>query len=145
VALIVVGGGVVWRMTAAETVAPKREVAALRNPVLDELVASTKALANSQQQAIDELQSLQDSVTAQQAEIKRAGDQVAALNGKLETLRQSFANTPAPAPDEKAVEAAPEKTKPAATASKGKRPAARSRSRGHRTVARKPRTVAARK
>lgn len=146
VALAIVAGAVVWRATGAGPVTPKREAVAVRNPVLDELVASTKALEMSQQQAIDQLQVLQDSVSAQQAETRRASDQVAQLNNKLETLRQSFANIAAPPVEDKSVEAAPAKpTQSAEIGRKVRRSAVRSRGRSHRVGSRSSRAVAARK
>lgn len=149
VALAIVGGAVTWRVIAMEPVVPKREAVAARNPVLDELVASTKALENSQQQAIDQLQVLQDAVAAQQAETRHASDQVALLNGKLDALRQSFAEAAVPAVAEKGAETASAKSQPdttarATTGRKVKQSAVRSRGRAHRVSARKTRAAATR-
>lgn len=67
-----------------------------KNPVLDELVRTTRALNDSQQQAIDQLQVLQDTVASQAAALKASSDATAALNDKLESLRQSFASAAQP-------------------------------------------------
>ena len=63
-ALLIVAGAFVWRITAST---PPAQVAAIvspappaKNPVLDELVETTKALEASQQQAVDQLQVLQE-------------------------------------------------------------------------------------
>lgn len=101
-ALVIVAGAFVWRIAASHSppsAPPTTNVAAAaRNPVLDELVETTKALQDSQQQAIDQLQVLQQLLSSQQAEIKKSSDEIAALSDKLESLRQSFASLPAPAP-----------------------------------------------
>jgi len=102
-ALLIVGGAVVWRISArdpATSAQPSRVAAAPRNPALDELVGTTKALDASQQQVVDQLQIMQDMLAAQQAETKRTSDRVAALSDKLEGLRQSFASVQQPAVEE---------------------------------------------
>jgi len=122
-ALLIVAGAFAWRVTASP---PPAQLAAVvspappaKNPVLDELVETTKALEASQQQAVDQLQVLQQLLTSQQAEARKASGQVAALNAKLETLQQSFASIPAVPAEE---EAAPprRKAKPSAARSRGK-------------------------
>jgi uncharacterized coiled-coil protein SlyX len=122
-ALLIVTGAFVWRVTASS---PPAQVATLvspappaKNPVLDELVETTKALEASQQQAIDQLQALQDLLTTQQAEARKSSGQVAALNAKLEALQQSFASIPA-VPAEEAAPPPRRKAKPAASRSRGK-------------------------
>ena len=98
-ALLIVGGAFVWRIAggAAGDQGPTTSASAqAKNPVLNELVETTKALGSSQQQAIDQLQALQELVASQQAETKKSSDEVAALSEKLEALRQSFASIPAP-------------------------------------------------
>jgi phage-related tail protein len=59
-------------------------------------------LALSQQESIDQLQALQDQVqsvkrllAAQQNDAKRLSDQVGAVAGAIDNLRQSFAAVPA--------------------------------------------------
>jgi uncharacterized coiled-coil protein SlyX len=141
-ALVVVAGAFFWRTFASPPAAvPGPKVAAaqparspvldqvVKNPALDQLVESVKALEFSQQEAIDQLQVLQQLLAAQRVETKKTTDQVAALSEKFESLRQSFASVP-PA----AVEADPPPRQKAA-------PAAH---RAHRIVPHKSRTAARR-
>jgi uncharacterized coiled-coil protein SlyX len=102
-ALLIVGGALVWRIGANSPTAPgppAKVAAVARNPALDELVGTTKALDASQQQVVDQLQIVQDMLAAQRAETKRTADKVAALSDKLEGLRQSFASVQQPAAEE---------------------------------------------
>jgi uncharacterized protein HemX len=58
-------------------------------------------LQTSQQQASDQLKTLQQTVSSDRAEMKRLSDEVTALTGKIEGLQQSFASaqqTPAVQP-----------------------------------------------
>jgi uncharacterized coiled-coil protein SlyX len=48
----------------------------------------------TQQQAVDQLQVVQDQLAAQKAETKRLSEQIAAVTAKLEALQQSFAEFP---------------------------------------------------
>jgi hypothetical protein len=50
----------------------------------------------TQQQAVDQLQVVQDQLAAQKEEIRRLSEQIATVNGKLQALQQSAAN-PVPA------------------------------------------------
>jgi uncharacterized coiled-coil protein SlyX len=50
----------------------------------------------TQQQAIDQLQVVQDQLVAQQTETKKLSEQIATLTEKLDALQQSVANIPAP-------------------------------------------------
>jgi hypothetical protein len=127
-ALLIVAGAFIWRITASSPPnTPAVQMASpaanstppAKNPVLDELVEATKALESSQQQAIDQLQELQQLITSQQAEARKSSAAVAALNAKLEALQQSFASLPAPAQDE-ADTPSPRKSKPATVRSRGK-------------------------
>jgi septal ring factor EnvC (AmiA/AmiB activator) len=136
-ALVIVGGAFVWRLTANSpppVVRPVASAAPARNPVLDQLVETTKALEDSQQQAIDQLQVLQQLVASQKAEARKSSDEVAALSDKLESLRQSFASVPPPSPEEAE---ASQPRKPKATV-------ARSPARAHRIVPGNARTATTR-
>lgn len=113
-ALVLLGGAVIWRVGVGRP-APEqarleqaRLVAPHRDPVLEKLVETTKALEESQQQAIDQLQVLQDLLRTQQADSKKASDRVAALNARLDTLQHAFASIAPPV----AEEAVPEKAAP---------------------------------
>ena len=61
----------------------------------DELLETTKGLQVTQQQAVDQLQVVQDQLVAQRAETKRLAEQMAALTERLDALQQSIANIPA--------------------------------------------------
>ena len=60
----------------------------------DELLETTKGLQATQQQAVDQLQVVQDQLVAQQAEMKKLAEQMAALTEKLDALQRSVANMP---------------------------------------------------
>mgnify|MGYP001553078218 CR=1 FL=1 len=106
-AILVIGGIFLWRIGVQTAPAPPpvktpAVTAPVKNPEIEELVKATRALNDSQQQAIDQLQVLQDTVASQAAALKTSSDQVAELNNKLEALRQSFASTqPAVDPEAK--------------------------------------------
>lgn len=134
VALVALGGAVIWRVGASRPSTEQAKLAAPRNPVLDELLDSTKALGLSQQQAVDQLQELQDLVRTQQADLKRASDRVAALNARLDTLQQSFASLSPPM----AETATPEKAEPVA---RPRRPAARAKASARSPRGKKTRTA----
>jgi uncharacterized protein HemX len=86
-ALFLIGGGwTVWAFSATKEAAPR---------VPDELLETTKALEVTQQQAVDQLQIVQDQLAAQQAETKTLSKQIATLTEKLDALQQSVANIPA--------------------------------------------------
>ena len=96
-ALLVIGGALAWRIGVSSSNDPN-QLAKLAmpqgNPVLDRLVDTTRALESSQQQAVDQLQVMQDMLSSQQTETKKASDRVALLSGKLDALQQSFASIP---------------------------------------------------
>ena len=64
--------------------------------VSKELLETTKGLQVTQQQAVDQLQVVQDHLVAQKEEIRRLSEQIATVSGKVQALQQSAAN-PAPA------------------------------------------------
>ena len=88
-AFVLIGGGwmVVWAFGGSKEVAPRAS---------DELLETTKGLEVTQQQAVDQLQIVQDQLVAQQTETKKLSEQIATLNEKLDALQQSVANIPAP-------------------------------------------------
>jgi hypothetical protein len=114
-AFLIIGGVALWRMGSPHSPAPRPVTTAVtapvKNPVLDELVKTTRALNDSQQQAIDQLQVLQDTVASQAAALKASSDATAALNDRLETLRRSFASAAQPVaePVAKSVQSPPHK------------------------------------
>jgi uncharacterized protein HemX len=84
--LIIGGGWTVWAFSATKEVAPRAS---------NELLETTKGLEVTQQQAVDQLQIVQDQLAAQQAETKKLSKQIATLTEKLDALQQSVANIPA--------------------------------------------------
>ena len=66
----------------------------------EQLVEKTKGLEATQQESIDQLQTVRRQLAAQQADNKRLSEQVVALNEAVDGLRQSFASVQAsdPAP-----------------------------------------------
>ena len=100
-ALVLIGAGwiTLWAASGSPAVAPAPHAvpasAASRRPS-DELLETTKGLQVTQQQAVDQLQVVQDQLVTQQAEMKRLSEQMATLTEKLEALRQSVADIPGP-------------------------------------------------
>jgi uncharacterized coiled-coil protein SlyX len=93
-AVVLIGGGwlTLWAAGGSPAVAPAPHapaaLAASRRPS-DELLETTKGLQVTQQQAVDQLQVVQDQLVAQQAEMKKLSEQIAVLTGKLDALQQS--------------------------------------------------------
>ena len=88
-AFVLIGGGwmTVWAFSASKEAAPRAS---------DELLETTKGLEVTQQQAVDQLQIVQDQLLAQQADTKALSRQIATLTEKLDALQQSVANIPVP-------------------------------------------------
>jgi hypothetical protein len=125
-ALVIMAAAFVWRIANGPqpvTTPVTNAASTAKNPVLEELVEATKALQISQQQAIDQLQVLQEQLALQQTETRKSSGEVVALSDKLETLRQSFASV-SPTPGE--ADAPQHATSKPATA--------HSRHRAHRSV-----------
>jgi uncharacterized protein HemX len=95
----------VWRAYTGnspeqERVTSLRQMQARATQASEQLFEKTKSLETSQQETIDQLQTVQEQlqalkrlVTAQQADAKRLSEQVGGLTGAIDTLRQSFAST----------------------------------------------------
>jgi uncharacterized coiled-coil protein SlyX len=98
--VVLIGGGwlTLWATGGSSTVAPSPHPAAIsaasRRPS-DELLETTKGLQVTQQQAVDQLQVVQDQLVAQRAEMKKLSEQIAALTERLDVLQQSITNMPA--------------------------------------------------
>ena len=95
--VILIGlGGVLLQRGSSNTPAglPSATVAAAREQVSDELLETTKGLQATQQQAVDQLQVVQDQLVAQKAETKKLAEQITAVTEKLDALQQSVANAP---------------------------------------------------
>ena len=99
-AFIFVGAGLsmVWGFGGTRVLAPSPSAVSspAREQVSSELLETTKGLEITQQQAIDQLQVVQDQLVAQQTETKKLSEQIATLTSKLDALEQSVANIPAP-------------------------------------------------
>ncbi len=97
-ASILLGGGlsIVWGFGGVLTSSPSAVSAPAREQVSSELLETTKGLEVTQQQAVDQLQVVQDQLVAQQTETKKLSEQIATLTEKLDALQQSVANIPAP-------------------------------------------------
>jgi len=98
VALLLIGGGwiTLWAAGGSPAVAPAPHAPAASRRPSDELLETTKGLQITQQQAVDQLQVVQDQLVAQRAETKRLSEQIAELTEKLDALQQSIANVPMP-------------------------------------------------
>jgi len=101
-AVVLIGGGwiTLWAAGGSPAVAPApyapAALAASRR-TSNELLETTKGLQLTQQQAVDQLQVVQDQLVAQRAETKKLSDQIAALTERLDALQPSTATMPAPA------------------------------------------------
>lgn len=105
-AVVVTGTGsmVLWRTFTGNSpeqdhILAARLVQARTLQISQQLVEKTKALDLSQQEAIDQLQVLQDDVqtikhalAAQQADAKRLSDEMTNLSAAIDNLRQAFAS-----------------------------------------------------
>jgi uncharacterized coiled-coil protein SlyX len=96
-AFVLIGAGwtMVWAFGGNKILAPL-PASAPSGRASDELLETTKGLEVTQQQAVDQLQVVQDQLAAQQAETKKLSDEMARLNAKLDALQQSVANIPVP-------------------------------------------------
>lgn len=108
--VIVVGIGSIalWRAYSGvtpeqERIASSRQIQARVAQTSEQIVAKTKDLEVTQQQSIDQLQVVQDQLqviqqmlAAQRTDTKRLSEQVGDVTGTLDSLRQSFASSPAP-------------------------------------------------
>jgi uncharacterized coiled-coil protein SlyX len=95
--LIVAGLSLVWGFGGTMAAAPSSSVA--RAPTVEqvsnEILETAKGLGITQQQAVDQLQVVQDQLIAQKAETKKLAEQITTLTERLDALQQSVANPPA--------------------------------------------------
>src|SRR6266852_3455526 len=103
-----IGSIALWRAytgNAPETdrVVASRQMQARTAQASEQLVEKTKGLEATQQEAIDQLQVVQDQLqtmkrllASQQADAKRLSEQVSGLTEAIDGLRQSFASAQAP-------------------------------------------------
>ena len=89
-ALVLIGGGwiTLWAAGGSPAVAPVPHAPTANRRSSDELLETTKGLQVTQQQAVDQLQVVQDQLVAQQAEMKKLSEQIAALTEKLDVLQK---------------------------------------------------------
>src|ERR1039458_1948741 len=96
--LIVAGLLLVRGFGGTMAAAPSSSVA--RAPTVEqvstEILETAKGLGITQQQAVDQLQVVQDQLAAQKAETERLSEQIAAVTEKLDAIQQSVASIPEP-------------------------------------------------
>jgi len=96
--LIGLGGALLQRGLGGNGAAAPTAAATAREQASTELLETAKGLQVTQQQAVDQLQVVQDQLVAQKEETKKLSEQITAVTEKLEALQQSVADIPAPAP-----------------------------------------------
>src|SRR5471030_2296106 len=101
VILIGLGCAMVWGFGARSVAALPSSAdaagsASTREQVSNELLETAKGLQVTQQQAVDQLQVVQDQLAAQKAETKKLSEQIAAVTEKLDALQLSVASIPTP-------------------------------------------------
>ena len=85
-----------------ESIPVKQRNAAVAAAAPDPTAQAIRDLQTSQQQAIDQLKALQQTVSAGQVETRRLSEEVMGLTRKLEALQQSFASAQRASIDEPA-------------------------------------------
>jgi Tfp pilus assembly protein FimV len=93
--LVITSGLILWA-TGGNSAAVVSPGAAAAAPPQTDLAERTRDLEVTEQQAVDQLQVVQDQLAAQQAESKKLASQLEALNDKLDSLQQSLSNMSAP-------------------------------------------------
>jgi uncharacterized coiled-coil protein SlyX len=93
-ALVLIGGVTAWALGGSKVDAPPPT--ATSGQASDEILETAKALGITQQQAVDELQVVQDQLAMQKAETQKLSEQIAVVTEKLDALQQSVASIPAP-------------------------------------------------
>jgi septal ring factor EnvC (AmiA/AmiB activator) len=96
VMLIALGWVLLQRGFGGNSGAVAPSAATAREQVPSELLETTKGLQATQQQAVDQLQVVQDQLIAQKEETRKLSEQVATVTEKLQALQQSIANISAP-------------------------------------------------
>jgi Tfp pilus assembly protein FimV len=93
--LVITSGLILWA-TGGNSAAVVSPGAAAAAPPHTDLAERTRDLEVTEQQAVDQLQVVQDQLATQQAESKKLASQLEALNDKLDALQQSLSNMSAP-------------------------------------------------
>jgi uncharacterized coiled-coil protein SlyX len=93
---IVAGLSLVRSFGGTMAVAPSSSVAHAPTveQVSNEILETAKGLGITQQQAVDQLQVVQDQLVTQQTETKKLSEQITTLTERLDALQQSVANPP---------------------------------------------------
>jgi uncharacterized coiled-coil protein SlyX len=98
--LIGLGGALFWYFGSSTVFALPSDArvtaAPAREQVSNEILETAKGLGITQQQAVDQLQVVQDQLAVQKAETEKLSEQIAAVTEKLDALQQSIASIPAP-------------------------------------------------
>jgi uncharacterized coiled-coil protein SlyX len=94
---VVAGLSLVRGFGGTIAVAPSSSVAHVPTveQVSNEILETAKGLGLTQQQAVDQLQVVQDQLVAQKAETKKLAEQITTLTERLDALQQTVANPPA--------------------------------------------------
>jgi uncharacterized coiled-coil protein SlyX len=90
-AVILIGLGCVLLQRGVGGAAGWASSATAHEQVSNELLETTKGLQATQQQAVDQLQVVQDQLVAQKAETIKLSEQIAALTEKLNALQVASA------------------------------------------------------
>ena len=97
-AFMISGGGLslVWGFGGTAALVPSSDVAPspARKAVSNEILEAAKGLQSTQQQAVDQLQVVQDQLVAQKEETKKLSEQIAAVTEKLGHSLQNRLPTP---------------------------------------------------
>ncbi len=113
VAVILIAIGWTVLRSARSDISPAPAIVATpatpRPQATDDLIEATKALGTTQQQAVDQLQAVQDLLVTQRAETKRLSEEIETLNQKLGALQDAVANITSPAAGTSAQKSAPAK------------------------------------
>lgn len=98
--LIGLGSALFWNLGGGTVAALPSSAGAVstsaRELVSDEILETAKGLQVTQQQAVDQLQVVQDQLAAQKAETKKLSETIATLVEKLDALQVTVANIPPP-------------------------------------------------
>jgi uncharacterized coiled-coil protein SlyX len=97
IVIILAALSLVWDFGGTRAAAPSSSVghAPTVEQVSNQILEAAKGLGITQQQAVDQLQVVQDQLVAQQTETKKLSEQMTTLTKRLDALQQSVANLPA--------------------------------------------------
>jgi septal ring factor EnvC (AmiA/AmiB activator) len=97
IVIILAALSLVWDFGGTRAAAPSSSVghAPTVEQVSNQILETAKGLGITQQQAVDQLQVVQDQLVAQQTETKKLSEQLTTLTKRLDALQQSVANLPA--------------------------------------------------